>query len=144
VNLLLRLDVFRFMYTDDRNIDSLSGMATQQRVSPKLNFTYTMNDRVQLYLRTGMGFHSNDARAVVVDNANRTLPKAYGVDLGATFKPLPRMLVNAALWGLYLESELVYVGDGGVVETSDPTRRMGVDLSVRYQLTDRSSLRMWM
>lgn len=137
VNAAARLDVFRFMYTDDRNIDSLSGMATQQRVSPKLNFTYTMNDRVQLYLRTGMGFHSNDARAVVVDNANRTLPKAYGADLGATFKPLPRMLVNAALWGLYLESELVYVGDGGVVETSDPTRRMGVDLSVRYQLTDR-------
>ncbi|MBK7555477.1 MAG: TonB-dependent receptor [Flavobacteriales bacterium] len=45
------------------------------------------------------------------------------------------MLVNVALWALYLESELVYVGDGGVVETSDPTRRMGIDLSVRYQLT---------
>jgi len=137
INAAARLDVFRFMYADARGLDSVSGMAVQQRVSPKLNFTYTVNDRVQLYLRTGMGFHSNDARAVVVDNANRTLPKAYGADLGSTFKPLPRMLVNAALWGLYLESELVYVGDGGVVETSDHTQRMGVDLSVRYQLTDR-------
>jgi len=136
INAAARLDVFRFMYSDARGVDSLSGTAVQHRVSPKLNFTYTLNERVQLYLRTGMGFHSNDARAVVVDNADRTLPKAYGADLGATFKPLPRMLVNAALWGLYLQSELVYVGDGGVVETSDPTQRMGIDLSVRYQLTD--------
>lgn len=137
INAAARVDVFHFNYSDARGIDSLSGMAIQQRVSPKLNFNYTMNDRVQLYLRTGIGFHSNDARAVVVGNADRTLPKAYGADLGATFKPFPRILVNAALWGLYLESELVYVGDGGVVETSDPTQRLGIDLSIRYQLTDR-------
>lgn len=137
INAAARLDVFHFLYGDARGIDSLSGTAVQHRVSPKLNFTYTPSDRVQLYLRTGRGFHSNDARAVVVDQANRTLPKAYGVDIGSTFKPLPRMLVNAALWGLYLQSELIYVGDGGVVETSDPTQRMGIDLSVRYQLTDR-------
>ena len=137
INAAARLDVFRFLYADARGVDSLSGSAVQQRVSPKLNFTYTFNDHTQFYLRTGMGFHSNDARAVVVDDADRTLPRAYGADLGATFKPLPRMLVNAALWGLYLQSELVYVGDGGVVETSDPTQRAGIDLSVRYQLTDR-------
>ena len=116
MNLAARLDVFRYNYGDSRGADSLSGNKLEQRVSPKLNFTYALNDRVQLYLRTGMGFHSNDARAVVMDNANRTLPRAYGVDIGSTFKPAPRMLVNAAFFGLYLESELVYVGDGGVVE----------------------------
>ncbi len=137
VNAAARFDVFRFMYADAQGVDSVSGDAVQQRVSPKLNFTYDMSDRTQLYLRTGMGFHSNDARAVVVDKASKTLPRAYGADLGANFKPLPRMLMNVALWGLYLESELVYVGDGGVVETSDATQRMGVDLSVRYQLTGK-------
>ncbi len=135
VNPSVRFDLFNFMYTDARGDKSTSGEAMQMRVSPKLNFDYSLSDRAQLYLRTGMGFHSNDARAVVVDSANATLPRAYGTDLGTTFKPLPRMLVNVALWALYLESELVYVGDGGVVETSDPTRRMGIDLSVRYQLT---------
>ncbi len=135
VNPSLRFDLFNFMYTDARGDKSTSGQAMQMRVSPKLNFDYSISDRAQLYLRTGMGFHSNDARAVVVDSADATLPRAYGADLGTTFKPLPRMLVNAALWGLYLESELVYVGDGGVVETSDPTRRLGIDLSVRYQLS---------
>jgi len=136
VNPSVRFDAFRFMYTDARGDQSISGEAVKTRVSPKLNFNYAFSDRAQLYLRTGMGFHSNDARAVVVDSADATLPRAYGADLGTTFKPLPRMLVNVALWGLYLESELVFVGDGGVVETSDPTRRMGIDLSVRYQLTD--------
>ncbi|MEO8066710.1 MAG: TonB-dependent receptor [Flavobacteriales bacterium] len=136
INGAARLDVFHFMYTDARGVDSVSGESTIARVSPKLNFTYTFSQRAQVYLRTGVGFHSNDARAVVVDKASRTLPRAYGADLGTTFKPLPRMLVNVAFWGLYLESELVYVGDGGVVETSDPTQRMGIDLSVRYQLTD--------
>lgn len=132
VNPSVRFDLFRFKYADGDA--ATSGDKVQQRVSPKLNFNYTLSDRTQVYLRTGTGFHSNDARAVVVDSANATLPRAYGADLGTTFKPLPRMLVNAALFGIYLESELVYVGDGGVVETSDPTRRIGADLSVRYQL----------
>ncbi|MFZ1332031.1 MAG: TonB-dependent receptor [Flavobacteriales bacterium] len=137
VNIAARLDVFNFDYSDTKEPNGRTGMAMQQRVSPKLNFNYEMNDAVQLYLRTGMGFHSNDARAVVVGNASRTLPKAYGADLGSTFKPAPRILVNAALWTLYMESELVYVGDAGVVETSDPTQRMGAELSVRYQLTNK-------
>lgn len=134
VNPSVRFDLFNFMYGDARGDRNTSGTAVQARVSPKLNLNYALNARAQLYLRTGMGFHSNDARAVVVDSADATLPRAYGADLGTTFKPLPRMLVNVALWGLYLESELVYVGDGGVVETSDPTQRAGLDLSIRYQL----------
>ncbi|MBK6776612.1 MAG: TonB-dependent receptor [Flavobacteriales bacterium] len=102
VNPSVRVDVFNFIYADARGDKSTSGQAMQMRVSPKLNFDYYLSDRAQLYLRTGMGFHSNDARAVVVDSANATLPRAYGTDLGTTFKPLPRMLVNVALWALYL------------------------------------------
>ncbi|MBL7985805.1 MAG: TonB-dependent receptor, partial [Flavobacteriales bacterium] len=137
INAAARLDVFRFMYTDAQGVDSVSGDAVQQRVSPKLNFTYEVSDRAQIYLRTGMGFHSNDARAVVVDKASRTLPRAYGADLGTNFKPTSRMLVNVALFGLYLESELVFVGDGGVVETSNATQRVGIDFSLRYQVAKK-------
>lgn len=137
INAAARLDVFRFMYTDAQGVDSVSGDAVQQRVSPKLNFTYDVSDRAQIYLRTGMGFHSNDARAVVVDKASRTLPRAYGADLGTNFKPTSRMLVNVALFGLYLESELVFVGDGGVVETSNATQRVGIEFSLRYQVAKK-------
>lgn len=133
----LRFDLFRFRYDDVRGDRSQSGDAWQHRASPKLSLLYAASPGTQLYLRTGMGFHSNDARAVVLDSADATLPKAYGVDVGSTFKPAPRVLVNAALWGLWLESELVYVGDGGVVETSDPTQRLGADLSVRWQLAPK-------
>jgi hypothetical protein len=41
INAAARLDVFMFDYTDARGVDSTSGKATQQRVSPKLNLTYT-------------------------------------------------------------------------------------------------------
>lgn len=63
------------------------------------------------------------------------LPGAYGSDLGVIFKPFPRLIVNAAAWYLWLAQEFVYVGDEGVVEPSGKSRREGVDLSVRYQLT---------
>jgi len=46
------------------------------------------------------------------------------------------MLLNLAVWGLDLEQEFVYVGDEAVVEPSGKTRRYGLDLSIRYQLTD--------
>ena len=46
------------------------------------------------------------------------------------------MVVNAALWGLWLQQEFVYVGDAGIVEPSGKTRRLGLDLGLRYELTD--------
>ena len=46
------------------------------------------------------------------------------------------MIANIALWYLYLEQEFVYVGDEGVVEPSGRTRRLGVDLGLRYQFND--------
>jgi outer membrane receptor protein involved in Fe transport len=45
------------------------------------------------------------------------------------------VVVNAALWALHLQDELVYVGDEAIVESAGRTRRYGADLSVRYQLT---------
>jgi hypothetical protein len=136
INAGTRLDYFRFKFNDDRT-DSLSGSKDILRASPKLNFYYTVNNDLQLFLKSGIGFHSNDARSVVVNNTSNSLPKAYGSEIGSEFKVAKRMLVNIALWGLYLESELVYVGDEGTVETNFPTQRIGTDLSIRYQLTNK-------
>jgi outer membrane receptor protein involved in Fe transport len=44
-------------------------------------------------------------------------------------------VVNAALWALHLQEELVYVGDEGTTENAGRTRRYGADLALRYQLT---------
>ena len=37
---------------------------------------------------------------------------------------------------MYLQQEFVYVGDEGVVEPSGKTRRIGLDLSARYQVNN--------
>lgn len=136
LNLGLRYDVYSFNYVEDR-YDSLSGNRVLSRASPKMNWYFQATDNTQFYLRTGIGFHSNDARSVVIGGSGNDLPAAYGADLGSTFKPAPRVLMNVALWGLYMQSEIIYVGDGGTVEINNPTQRLGVDLGLRYQLSKK-------
>ncbi|MGF7213974.1 outer membrane receptor protein involved in Fe transport [Spirosoma lacussanchae] len=135
LNAGLRYDLFRSQYTDLLAIPVTARSATQGILSPKLNLYYTASPSLQLYLNTGRGFHSNDVRVVVPQNGREILPAAYGTDLGVLVKPLPRLLINAAAWYLWLEQEFVYVGDEGVVEPSGRSRRLGIDLSARYQLT---------
>jgi len=131
-----RLDVFRDQYEDLLQRPVTTTRASDAIVSPKLNLFYTFSPRLQLYLKSGRGFHSNDTRVVVQQAGRQVLPGAYGSDFGAIWKPFPRLYVNASAWYLWLAQEFVYVGDEGVVEPSGKTRRQGVDLSVRYQITD--------
>ena len=42
-------------------------------------------------------------------------------------------MINAAVWYIYLQQEFVYGGDGGDVEFSGKTKRVGFDFSGRYQ-----------
>jgi len=136
INAGLRLDFFRNQYEDLLAAPLTTKQASAAILSPKLNFYYTFNNRFQLYLNTGRGFHSNDTRVVVPQGGRQILPPAYGSDLGAIFKPFPKLIINAAAWYLWLQQEFVYVGDAGVVEPGGRTRRQGFDLSVRYQITD--------
>ncbi len=139
INAGVRVDYFRSQYEDLLSMSSatpaaLTKRAKQAIVSPKLNFYYTLNPRVQLYLNTGKGFHSNDARVVTAQNGREILPGAYGSDVGIVVKPFPKLFINAAAWYIYMKQEFVYVGDEGVVEPGGRSRRQGLDLSVRYQL----------
>ncbi|AXE21009.1 TonB-dependent receptor [Runella rosea] len=136
INAGLRLDFFRNQYEDLLAAPLTTKQASAAILSPKLNVYYTFNNRFQLYLNTGRGFHSNDTRVVVPQGGRQILPPAYGSDLGAIFKPFPKLIINAAAWYLWLQQEFVYVGDAGVVEPGGRTRRQGIDLSVRYQITD--------
>ncbi|GAB3556213.1 TonB-dependent receptor [Spirosoma fluminis] len=135
LNAGLRYDFFRSQYEDLLVAPAITRSATQGILSPKLNLYYTANPSLQLYLNTGRGFHSNDTRVVVPQNGREILPGAYGSDLGIIVKPTPKLLINAAAWYLWLAQEFVYVGDEGVVEPSGRSRRTGIDVSARYQLT---------
>jgi hypothetical protein len=136
VNPALRIDYFKFNYQDKLAPAYKTQTENKAKISPKLNFIYSQNNNLQFYLKTGMGFHSNDARVVVQNSGKEILPTAIGGDLGTIWKPFPRLIINSALWYLYLQQEFVYVGDAGVIEPSGKTQRFGGDLGIRYQLTD--------
>ncbi len=104
-------------------------------VTPKLNTVFSADQSLDVYVNFGGGFHSNDARAVVAGRAERTLPRAWGAELGVRFTPAPRTSFAVAVWGLDLQNELVYVGDEGTTEISGATRRIGLDGEARAQLT---------
>lgn len=129
----VRVDWFHFNYAD-KTAEKYSNPGTAQAfVSPKLNITYNPSNSVQLYAKGGRGFHSNDARVVVVRDGKEVLPQAWGADLGVHWKPFPWMMVNAAVWGLWMNQEFVYVGDEAIVEPSGKSRRLGVDAGLRIE-----------
>jgi hypothetical protein len=145
-NLGVRVDYFNFQYlnmapTSDTAAAIYDGVRTSRgkaAISPKINIQYTVNDKVQLYVKTGKGFHSNDARVVIANQGYQILPAAYGADLGINWKAAPRLFINTALWYIYLQQEFTYGSDYGdeSVSPGGRTVRKGVDFSGRYQITD--------
>jgi TonB dependent receptor/CarboxypepD_reg-like domain/TonB-dependent Receptor Plug Domain len=128
----VRFDQFIFDYRDKLVPDHRHQQAGL--FSPKINFNYALNTHTYLYLKAGRGFHSNDTRVVVAQQGKEILPKATGVDLGTIWKPVDKLVLNVAAWLLDLQQEFVYVGDEGIVEPNGKSRRMGLDLSMRYQI----------
>ena len=149
-NLGVRADYFHFYYLNtapaadtfaSKLYTGISPEAQKTAISPKLNVQYTFTPHVQVYVKAGKGFHSNDARVVIANQGFDILPAAYGADLGVNWKPIPQLFINTALWYLYLKQEFTFGQDlaaqpGGPVEPGGRTSRMGIDLSARYQFTD--------
>lgn len=130
----LRADHFNFGYRDDV-AGGAQGSTSRSILSPRIKADYSITDRTALFAKAGKGFHSNDLRVLISDEDVDPLAPAYGVDFGTRLKPTSRLLLQLSTWYLYSSSELVYVGDGGFVEAGDPSNRMGVDLSLRAELT---------
>ena len=131
-----RFDYFKFIYNDALQINYETLTKKKAIVTPKLNFLYSHSDNLQWFLKSGIGFHSNDTRVILQQNADKVLPKAYGLDFGNIWKPTPKIVLNTALWYLLSEEEFVYVGDAGIVQPAGESERFGIDFGVTYQLTD--------
>jgi outer membrane receptor protein involved in Fe transport len=128
----LRADYFSNSYNDRLTSQLLSSSSTL--LSPKLNFNYKVNNNVQLYLYNGRGFHSNDTRVAVQQNGKKVLPPGWGTDIGGIFKVSKKLVLQSAFWHLLLDQEFIYVGDEGIVEPGGQTRRVGLDVSARYEV----------
>jgi outer membrane receptor protein involved in Fe transport len=134
----LRFDHFSYRYHNKLKTDeNFPGPGTYKArnhvISPKISVHYQPQSTVQYYFSMGRGFHTNDARVVVSEASSQTLPAAYATDFGLIYKPSKNLLIQAALWYIYLQKEYVYAADGGTVDFSGRTRRKGIDVSIRYQ-----------
>ncbi|MGH7492623.1 MAG: TonB-dependent receptor [bacterium] len=171
----VRADYFTFNVEDHlenapgATLPHASGYSQETILSPKANLVISPARALDLFFNIGSGFHSNDARDVVInqrvsdlsrrfereglsdaeiadtlaalnfDPAQRdaeVLPRALGAEVGFRSRFADRFHFGAALWGLDLESEFVYVGDAGTTEPSGRTRRYGVDMEARLGLLD--------
>ena len=128
----LRLDYFDNQYHDKLLNQKLK--SNSNILSPKIKFNYRLNDNVQLYSYFGKGFHSNDTRVAVLENGKKVLPPALGTDFGGIFKIGKKLILQSAIWYLWLDQEFVYVGDEAVVEEGGKTERMGIDVTARYEI----------
>ena len=87
INPAIRLDYFKFNYQDKLTTHYKTQSESKVKFSPKLNFIYSQNNNLQFFVKSGMGFHSNDARVVVQNSGKEILPMAIGTDVGTIWKP---------------------------------------------------------
>jgi hypothetical protein len=133
-NLGLRGDFYHFDVTSD--LTPNSGTASDYQLSPKLALTFGPFARTELYVNGGLGFHTNDARGTTIaydpvtgDPVTPVDPivESRGVELGVRMTAGRNFRSTVSVWGLELDSELLYVGDAGNTEPSDPSRRYGIE-----------------
>ncbi|MES2619313.1 MAG: TonB-dependent receptor [Bacteroidota bacterium] len=137
-DIALRNDYFIFDVEDQLPTDSTrqnySAYNYQLLPNYKLNLIFSPTQNLQLFVNSGMGYHSNDARSVVQNKNNHLLPPAFSNEVGAQINIADRAVISAAFWTLELKNELIYVGDDGNTEDKGSSRRYGIDFSTRVQL----------
>jgi TonB family protein len=111
-----------------------SGVRQVALLSPKASLVLSPRHNLDLYLNYGNGFHSNDARLAVTGLGGHVVPRSYQGEVGVRARVRDRLDLAAALWGIYLQSEIVFEGDAGTFSPSGATRRYGLDLEARYRL----------
>jgi TonB family protein len=115
------------------------GIGAAHQLSPKASVVFTpLRDEaanLDLYVNYGHGFHSNDVRGAFAMPRVTPLTRAIGAELGARTRLFRRWDLAAALWQLDLENETVWSGEEGTTQVADATRRRGVEVETRYELT---------
>jgi outer membrane receptor protein involved in Fe transport len=139
----LRADLLSFA-VDDRlpaapGAATNSGVGADHQLSPKASLIFTPLEaelaQLDVYVNYGHGFHSNDVRGAFADPSVTPLTRAIGEELGARARLFQGWDIAAALWRLELDNETVWVGDEGTTEVGGATRRQGLELETRYELT---------
>jgi hypothetical protein len=130
----LRADSYRFDV--ESNLEANSGKASDSIVNPKLSVILGPFSGTEFFFNAGGGFHSNDGRGATtrIDPASGEavdtvdpLVRAKGAEIGVHTHLTPAWQTALTVWGLDIDSELLFVGDAGTTEASRPSRRTGVE-----------------
>ncbi|MGD9253248.1 MAG: TonB-dependent receptor [Holophagae bacterium] len=142
LNLGLRADYYGADVEAFRSVNS--GTADDWMLNPKASLIWRTSQTTELSFNAGSGFHSNDARGATIrvdpvtgEPVDRVDPlvRATGFDVGVrTFRQGGYHGTLTAFW-LELESELLFVGDGGTTEASRPSRRIGLEWTNFWQVS---------
>jgi hypothetical protein len=136
----LRGDYYAFDVVSD--LAANTGTASDAIVSPKVSLAFGPRSGTEFYVSGGLGFHSNDARGTVTtidpafgDPADPVDPlvRSMGAEVGMRTSAISGLRSTLSLWTIELASELLFVGDAGTTEASDPSRRYGVTLANFYR-----------
>ena len=116
--------------------NSWSGHVSDSTFAPKIGASYEVADGIALYANYGQGFHSNDARGVTnpVDPAPGLVEGEFE-EVGFRFER-SGLILTGVYWWSRIDSELIYVGDSGAVEPSDPGRRRGYEITAFWKPND--------
>ena len=132
----VRADRYRFDVASD--LTANSGRADDTQVSPSFSLILAPLASTEFYLNYGHGFHSNDARGTVAAIDPKTLDplerapglvRSRGMELGMRTEAIDKMQTAISLYRLDFDSELTYIGDAGMTEAGDASRRTGIEFS---------------
>jgi outer membrane receptor protein involved in Fe transport len=135
-----RADAYQFRI--DSDLAANSGRSSATIVSPKASVAWTPTDAVEFYANYGRGFHSNDARGTSINIDPNTggaadrvdaLVAGTGYEAGVRIRPVRGLTLTGTYWWLDLNSELLFIGDGGTTEAQGPSKRRGFELAAFYQ-----------
>lgn len=138
----VRGDLYRWAVDSDHPENS--GTADDGIVNPKFTVAFEPWRKTEMYASAGGGFHSNDGRGATItvdpvtgDPAEPVDPlvRGRGAEVGLRTLAVPGLHTTFAVWSLWLDSELLFVGDAGTTEPSHPSRRIGFEWDADYKAT---------
>jgi outer membrane receptor protein involved in Fe transport len=120
---------------------SNAGTAAQSLWQPKGSLIYAPNQRVEIYLSAGQGFHSADLRGVNQDTSidlglphTPLLAKQDGQEIGLRAQVRRNLVFTLAIYNLWQQSETIIDPDVGQDTAGPPSRRYGYEINLTYQL----------
>lgn len=129
----IRQDFYGFKTRALEGALAWSGDVSDDALGLKFGANYELADGLAVYANYGEGFHSNDARGVTAPaDPAPGLVEGDFQEAGFRFERWG-LILTGVYWWSGIESELIYVGDAGAVEPSDPSKRRGYELTVFYK-----------